>query len=83
MIANDPDGDGLSYRWVLMRESDATQVGGDREQVPDVVSGLIDDAGNGRIGISAPEQAGAYRLFVYVYDGEGHAGHANLPFLVK
>lgn len=83
VVASDPDGDTLSYRWVLMRESDATQVGGDREQVPDELTGLIENEGNGRIEISAPGQAGAYRLFVYVYDGEGHAGHANLPFLVK
>ncbi len=83
LLAGDPDDDALSYRWVLMRESDATEVGGDREQIPQEVSGRLHDAENGRIGISAPEQAGAYRLFVYVYDGQGHAGHANLPFLVQ
>ncbi len=81
--AHDPDGDPLTYRWVVMRESAASQVGGDKEQIPDVISGLIDDADNGGAGVAAPQQAGAYRLFVYVYDGQEHAGHANIPFLVK
>lgn len=81
--AEDPDGDTLSYRWVVMRESDAQQVGGDRESLPEEISGLIEPQENGGILIETPKTAGAYRLFVYVYDGQGHAGHANLPFLVK
>ena len=83
VTAHDPDGDALDYRWVLMRESRATQEGGDREQVPDILNGLIADNGNGRVNVTAPGEAGAYRLFVYVHDGQGHAGHANLPFLVE
>jgi hypothetical protein len=83
VVADDLDGDPLSYRWEVMRESDATQVGGDREKVPDVLSGLLDKAENGAANVRAPREAGAYRLFVYVYDGRGHAGHANIPFLVK
>jgi hypothetical protein len=83
VLAHDPDGDTLTYRWVVMGESAASQVGGDKEQIPDVISGLIEVAENGGARVAAPEQAGTYRLFVYVYDGQGHAGHANIPFLVE
>jgi len=31
---------------------------------------------------TAPRRPGAYRLFVYVHDGDGSAGHANIPFYV-
>lgn len=83
ILVEDPDGDPLEYRWEIMRESEAHQEGGDRELVPEVLSGLIKATGNHEIEVSAPSEAGAYRLFVYVHDGQGHAGHANIPFLVK
>lgn len=81
--SSDQDGDPLEYRWELMRESAATQEGGDREELPEAFPGLIDAADKNQVFITAPEQAGAYRLFVYVYDGQGHAGHANIPFQVQ
>jgi hypothetical protein len=82
VLASDPDGDRLEYRWEIMRESEATQVGGDKEQIPAILSGLLGDVKNGKVAVKAPAETGAYRLFVYVYDGKGHAGHANIPFLV-
>jgi hypothetical protein len=83
VTAADPDGDPLTYRWVLRRESEATQVGGDPEEVPDVIEGRLEAGDDGRAILAAPEQPGAYRLFVYAYDGNGSAGHANIPFLVR
>jgi len=79
---SDPDGDELSYRWEIMHESEATQEGGDREDVPEKLGGLIEGGDTNAVKVTAPAEAGAYRLFVYVYDGQGHAGHANIPFLV-
>ena len=66
-----------------MRESNATQAGGDKEEVPDIIDGMLSTPNRERTGVSAPPEPGAYRLFVYVYDGHGHAGHANIPFLVE
>jgi len=83
VIASDPDGDSLQYRWEIMYESEATQTGGDFEQTPDVLTGMIDASGRDEVVVTAPGDPGAYRLYVYVYDGMGHAGHANIPFLVR
>jgi len=83
IVAGDPDGDALEYRWEIMRESEATQTGGDKEHVPEAIAGLIGDEGPGKVSVTAPAEAGKYRLFVYVLDGQGHAGHANIPFLVE
>lgn len=78
----DHDGDPVTYRWELKRESDAEQVGGDFEAAISNLDGFIDDEGAAEIQMSAPDP-GPYRLFVYAYDGEGHAAHANIPFLVN
>jgi hypothetical protein len=81
--AADPDGDMLEYEWLVMRESSATSTGGDAETVPESFPGLIGDAVDGTVAVTAPAEPGPYRLFVYVRDGNGNAGHANLPFLVQ
>lgn len=81
--AADPDGDALRFRWEVMRESEATQEGGDKEAVPESLEGLIAGGDSASITLTAPPEPGAYRLFVYVYDDNGSAGHANVPFLVE
>ncbi len=81
--AADPERDTLRYRWELMRESEAAQEGGDLEEVPERIDGRIDPPELDRVRVTAPGEQGAYRLFVYVYDGQGKAGHANIPFYVE
>ena len=83
LSARDPDGDALKYRWEIMRESATTKTGGDKEQVPETMHGLIQDPTGAQVNLKAPAEPGAYRLFAYVYDGRGKAGHANIPFLVR
>jgi hypothetical protein len=78
----DHDGDPVTFRWVLKPESDAEQVGGDHEERIANLNGFIDNEKAAEIQITAPE-SGPYRLFVYAYDGEGHAAHANIPFFVS
>jgi hypothetical protein len=75
--------DELSYRWSVMPESTATQLGGDAEVAPSELKNLVTDLGDGRALLRAPDQPGAYRLYVYVQDRMGAAAHANLPFYVE
>jgi hypothetical protein len=79
----DVDGDPMTYRWELRAESAAEQVGGDHEEPPEVIAGLIEDPTAAEIKLLTPTAAGGYRLFVYVYDGQNHAAHANIPFYVR
>jgi len=83
VIASDPDDDVLNYRWEIMQESDATEEGGDKEAVPERLPGLIENPDQDSVMIMTPAKPGPYRLFVYAYDGQGHAGHANIPFRVE
>ena len=78
----DPDGDDLTYRWELKPESTSTAGGGDFEAAIENIEGFLSTTSEPSTQLTAPA-AGQYRLFVYAYDGNGHAAHANIPFLVK
>jgi hypothetical protein len=76
---NDP----LTYAWEVMEESTERKVGGDAEARPRSLPGLIANPTSGEIVLKAPGTAGAYRLFAYVHDNQGHAAHVNIPFYVE
>ena len=81
--ALDPDGGDLSYRWQVMHESQATQQGGDLEDLPEKITGRVEVLEDGKMVLTAPDNPGTYRLFADVYNANGLAGHANIPFLVE
>ncbi|MBA7536032.1 hypothetical protein ES705_28294 [subsurface metagenome] len=80
VMARDFDNDELSYEWEIIPESTDLGLGGDVEGRPEAVFKTVD---SNRTEIKAPEIAGAYRLFVYVLDGNRHAATANIPFYIK
>ena len=83
VMARDPEGDTLSYHWSVKPESDATVVGGDFESdIGDIENPFEAETNQASVKLIAPE-AGTYRVYVEIYDGQGHAAHANLPFLVR
>ncbi|MFC3094909.1 hypothetical protein DRW07_17640 [Alteromonas sediminis] len=77
----DPENDPIRYQWEIRKESTSQKVGGDKEYVPPVIEGLIEKQAN-NIQFKAPDEPGAYRLFVYAFDGNNNAAHANIPFYV-
>ncbi|MDX1545773.1 MAG: glycoside hydrolase family 2 TIM barrel-domain containing protein, partial [Rhodothermales bacterium] len=83
VVSRDPDGDPLRYAWEVREESTDLGEGGDDEREPDLVPGAVDTPDAARVNVTAPREPGAYRLFVYVYDGQGSAAHANIPFYVR
>jgi hypothetical protein len=80
---SDKDNDPLLYQWEIRRESTSQKSGGDKEYIPPVIEGLVVENSQGKARISAPTESGAYRLFVYVFDQNGSAAHANFPFYVE
>lgn len=82
-VAADPDKDKLTYRWEVLTEPTQLSEGGDFEAKPKPVDGLITVRGEGMITLKAPAKEGAYRLFVYVTDGNNNVATANIPFYVK
>jgi len=78
----DAEGDALTYRWEIMRESTTDATGGDAEEVPEAIQGLITSEPGAKVSFNAPEP-GAYRLFISVDDTQAHTAHANIPFWVE
>jgi hypothetical protein len=78
----DTDEDDIQYIWDIKPESTDLGDGGDFETTPESLTGLIEGEGD-TIELTAPSAGGAYRLFIYADDGNGHTAHANIPFLVN
>ena len=81
--AMDPDDDKISYRWCILNEvsDEDKSTGGDFEPVTEIIMEYNNDEFDDELIFTTPEP-GEYRLFVYASDGQGHAGTANIPFLV-
>ncbi len=80
----DPDNDPLDYRWEMLPESTDIKSGGDAESRPEPVKIVVrEGSGNGTLNFKAPKKEGAYRMFAYIYDGNGNAATANIPFYVR
>jgi hypothetical protein len=83
IAAADPDGDTLAFEWEVLEESRDRKSGGDPESKPPVVPTEFATPAPGRAEFKAPSAPGAYRLFIYVRDGNNNAATANIPFRVK
>lgn len=79
----DPDNDQLYYYWEVYHESTEKKEGGDKEDKPAPVSGVVIDGKGKALTFKAPDKTGAYRLYVTVYDGKNNVATANAPFYVK
>jgi len=79
----DPEGDPLTTKWTMMNEVREKSAGGAAERRPDELKFQIIRSSTKSIEFKAPQKKGDYRLFAYVYDGNGKVGDANVPFFVK
>jgi len=83
VYVSDPDGDSLTARWELLPESTDLKEGGDRESRPEAIPGRVRSASVDKAMLTTPIKEGAYRLFLYVSDGNNNVATANIPFFVS
>ena len=81
--ARDPEGDPLAMRWEVLAEVARAGYAGMGEKPSKPIPGLMTPTGPGQAKLTAPEQEGAYRLFVFITDDHGNGATANIPFFVK
>ncbi len=72
----------LVFVFELMRESQSKKIGGEKEDVPEIIKGSVTSIEeDGSFTFTVPQEKGQYRMFGYVYDQQGKVGHANFPIL--
>jgi hypothetical protein len=79
----DPDNDPVEYKWEVLEEGTNFPYGGSGEKRPPTVATQMESNTAGGIRFRSPGKEGAYRLFVYAYDGKGNLATANIPFYVR
>ncbi|MEO0403879.1 MAG: glycoside hydrolase family 2 TIM barrel-domain containing protein [Bacteroidota bacterium] len=81
---SDADNNVKVVRWEVLPESTDIKAGGDVEDRPEAILGLVKfNKLSGEGTLTLPNQIGAYRLFVYVEDTEGKAATSNIPFYIN
>jgi hypothetical protein len=81
VTATEPDGDTMSYVWEILQ--DPTQATSNMGEARQPRVGNPQKGTAPMLNVTSPTTPGQYRLFVYVLDGKGHAGTANIPFRVN
>lgn len=79
VFAHDPEMDSLTYRWELRQEEYKFYETGIFQHNMDYY--LLDESLKS-IEFIAPKEEGDYRLFVFVFDGQGNFTAQNIPFYV-
>ncbi|MEM7476750.1 MAG: glycoside hydrolase family 2 TIM barrel-domain containing protein [Planctomycetota bacterium] len=81
LSVSDPDGDQLQIRWILRSDSATIGEGGDPQEAETAFANAVQPDGTKAI-VTTPAGGGGYRLFAYIFDGQGNAAVGNLQFRV-
>ena len=74
----------VDVKWEIFNESTDLQDGGDREEKPPKLEGIINRSVDNTVQFNAPTEPGAYRIFVYLKnDIIDRTATANIPFYVR
>ena len=79
--ATDAENDKLTYKWVLLSDSSTIGEGGDPQESESAIKDAL-KADGPKVTVTMPKGGGGYRLFAYVFDGQGGAAVGNIPLLV-
>ena len=75
----DPDGDKLTWKWVLLSDTgDYDTIGLGLPMPKGWEDAIVAGQGTPKATVKLPG-GGVYRLYAYCFDGKGHAAYANIP----
>ncbi len=77
--ATDPDGDWLTWKWVLLSDTgDYDTIGLGLPMPEGWEDAIVEGQGTPSVKVKLPG-GGVYRLYAYCFDGKGHGAYANVP----
>ena len=77
------DREKVNFTYHIFPESQNTKSGGDLEKGLSAMPGLIKKVTKNQVKFRAPNEEGAYRLFVYASDNNNKLAYGNIPFYVN
>lgn len=82
--ASDPDNDIMKMHFKIMKDNpEHYREGGDAEKPQETIFQTSDNQYNNEFSFKVPSEKGAYRIFLYLSDGNNNAATANIQFFVK
>lgn len=81
--ASDPSGDALKASWYLTSDGGVLGRNGDKEDIPDTISGAILSSDAKSAKVKLPAAPGPYRLYAVLRNAHGGAAVANVPLRVR
>ncbi|CAM3679177.1 glycoside hydrolase family 2 TIM barrel-domain containing protein [Pontibacter korlensis] len=81
-FAFDPDQDSLQVQWEVLPEAEQLDGNADKQAKPKPVSEVLVNQEGVKVWLRTPKQEGAYRLYIYLRDGQNNLTTANIPFYV-
>lgn len=79
VIAEDSDGDSMTYKWEIRQEENYFI---NKSAISYPMEYLITSQEGTKVDFSTPKDEGAFRIFVFVFDGNGNVSSYNIPFYV-
>ncbi|GAB3203949.1 hypothetical protein ABID22_003218 [Pontibacter aydingkolensis] len=79
----DPDQDSVSLHWEVLPEVKSEDGNTGNEKTPAPIPGLVSGFDDNKLTLKTPKREGAYRLYLYVRDGNSNLATANIPFYVR
>jgi hypothetical protein len=83
VYVTEPEEEPMNIQWEIRPEAKYSSYAGQGESTPEIVPGSIMENNKKQIAFRSPASKGAFRIYVFIYDGKGHFATANFPFYVK
>ena len=81
--ASDPQGEKLTYEWVMYRELSSYKIQEEGADAGEAIAGAIEQNGKPRVSVKIPATNGVYRIYCYVRNEHHAAATGSLPVLIK